>query len=357
MQINGIDHLEFYVTDLDRSVEIFRDGYGFQPLAASTPLEDSLTGHRSVLLRHGAARVVVTAATRPDSEVAAFVAEHGDCVRNIALRVDDVPAACARATAGGAVLVAAPLTRDGVTTATVAGAETLRHTFLSGTGADTSPLPGFSPLRNVPPAAGLIEEIDHVAICLPGSTLTRTEDFYRRTLGLRRTFVETIEVGDQTMESLVLQGGAGDSVTFTLVAPDCEEGQLVDFLRACGGGGVQHVAFRSDDIVGAVRATGAHGVDFLSTPATYYDQLPTRLGCSSEDAAVLAGLGILGDRDHWGDLLQIFTRSPFPNRAVFFELIERRDARTFGTANIRALYEAAERLRTSGLVPAGTGSE
>ncbi|MFM9642719.1 VOC family protein [Streptomyces turgidiscabies] len=356
MQIHGIDHLEFYVTDLGRSMEVFRDGYGFRAVAATTELADSLTGSRSVLLRHGAARVVVTAATRSDSEVAAFVAEHGDCVRNIALRVDDVAAACDRATAGGAALVAAPLTGGGMTSATVAGVETLRHTFLSGT-VEGSLLPGFGALQDEPSAADSIEEIDHVALCLPGGTLASTEDFYGRTLGLRRTFVETIEVGDQIMESLVLQGGTGDSVTFTLVAPDCETGQLVDFLRACGGGGVQHVAFRSDYIVGAVRSTGARGVKFLSTPATYYDELPARLGYSVQDAGVLAGLGILGDRDHWGDLLQIFTRSPFPNRAVFFELIERRNARTFGSANIRALYQAAERLRATELVPAGAGSE
>ncbi|MFD7769401.1 4-hydroxyphenylpyruvate dioxygenase [Streptomyces sp. NPDC059787] len=352
MEMYGIDHLEFFVSDLERSLEIFRDGYGFQALAATSPAEDDLTGRRSVLLRHGGARVVVTAATRADSEVAAFVAEHGDCVRDIALRVDDVAAACEAAAAGGAVLVAAPSTRGDITSATVAGVETLRHTFLSGTGTDGL-LPGFHPIQGGPAAAGPIEEIDHVAICLPGGTLTRTEDFYRDVLGLRRTFVETIEVGDQVMESLVLQGGTGDTVTFTLVAPDCAEGQLVDFLRACGGGGVQHVAFRCDDVVGAVRTMAARGVGFLSTPATYYDELPARLGYSARDAAVLADLGILGDRDHWGDLLQIFTASPFANRAVFFELIERRNARTFGSANIRALYEAAERLRADALAPAG----
>ncbi|MEU9730628.1 VOC family protein [Streptomyces sp. NPDC048002] len=356
MEIYGIDHLELFVSDLERSLEVFRDGYGFHAVAATSPPEDDLTGRRSVLLRHDGARVVVTAATRPDSEVAVFVAEHGDCVRDIALRVDDVAAACEAAAVGGAALVAAPSTCGDITSATVAGVETLRHTFLSGIGADGL-LPGFHPLPEGPPTAGPIREIDHVAICLPGGTLTRTEAFYRDVLGLRRTFVETIEVGDQVMESLVLQGGTGDTVTFTLVAPDCAEGQLVDFLRACGGGGVQHVAFRSDDIVGAVRTMAARGVQFLSTPATYYDELPARLGYSAQDAAVLADLGILGDRDHWGDLLQIFTASPFANRAVFFELIERRDARTFGSANIRALYEAAERLRANELVPAGGRTE
>ncbi|MFI6893884.1 4-hydroxyphenylpyruvate dioxygenase [Streptomyces sp. NPDC050256] len=349
MQIHGIEYIEFYVTDFDRAVSVFCDGYGFRTVASATEEESLHAGSRSVQLAHGGARIVVTAATEPDSEVAVFIAEHGDCIRDIALRVDDAAAAYATAVGAGAAPLAVPDTRGGVTWAAVAGVETIRHTFIERAGADTQ-LPGFRPVVSGQLPVGLIEKIDHLAICLPGGALTATEDFYRRTLGLRRTFVETIEVGTQVMESLVLQGGIDDSVTFTLVAPDCEEGQLVDFLRACGGGGVQHVAFGTDDIVGGVQALGVRGVEFLSTPAPYYEQLPDRLGYAAQDIALLGKLGILGDRDHWGDLLQIFTRSPFPNRAVFFELIERRKARTFGSANIRALYEAAERLRAIDLV-------
>jgi 4-hydroxymandelate synthase len=171
-----------------------------------------------------------------------------------------------------------------------------------------------------------------------------TVEFCERVLGLRPIFGDFIEVGAQAMDSVVVQSESGD-VTFTLLEPctDREPGQIDAFLAAHEGPGVQHLALRTDDIAAAVRSLGARGVEFLTTPAAYYDELDRRLGPTGFQTAELRELHVLVDQDHGGRLFQIFSRSAHPRRTFFFELIERRGASTFGTANIKALYEAVER--------------
>src|SRR5690606_41031419 len=109
--------------------------------------------------------------------------------------------------------------------------------------------------------------------------------------------------------------------------------------------GVQHVAFGTSDITTAVQTLSSRGIRFLTTPDSYYDEIERRLGGVSRSVAALRAGNVLVDRDHWGEMFQIFTESPFPRRTSFFELIERRGALTFGSNNIKALYEANERAR------------
>lgn len=352
MGLLGIDHVEIYVADLEEAVEHFRAGYGFCVTAATG---EAGADRRSLLLTQGTARLVLTTGLGGGSEVNDFVAAHGDGVRNIALRVPDAAAAFAEAVQGGATALRPPSADGDVVLATVQGVETVTHTFVERR-AGEGLLPGFRAVGRPVPGAALIHGIDHLAICLPPGTMAAAEDFYLRALGLRRSFTEYVEFGEQAMESVVIGGGPAGQVTFTLVAPDCREGQLVDFLDSFGAGGVQHIAFLTGRIAEAVPALGERGVRFLSTPAGYYDALPARLGHTADETRALAALGVLVDRDPWGDLLQIFTRSPFPRDTLFFELIERRKARTFGSANIRALYEAAEHERADRLVGAGGDS-
>jgi 4-hydroxymandelate synthase len=143
------------------------------------------------------------------------------------------------------------------------------------------------------------------------------------------------------------------SVTFTLIEPDStlDPGQIDQFLDAHGGAGVQHLAFGTADIAHAVRTIAARGVEFLTAPPGYYQTLETRLGALAIPASELEKLNVLADRDRWGDLFQIFTRSTHERRTFFMELIERQGALTFGSANIRALYEALGKEQASATLP------
>jgi len=193
---------------------------------------------------------------------------------------------------------------------------------------------------------GRIRQLDHVAVCVPGAALAYFADFYGRAFGMPRYSSEYLALGDQAMDSIVVRSPSG-GVTFTLVAPAPAKsaGQLDAFLARNDGAGVQHLAFGVDDIIGAVGEFRGRGVQLLSTPGRYYDELVRRLpGMQAEIADLRAG-GILADRDEWGYLLQLFTRSPYERNTLFYEFIQRRGARGFGSANIRALYEAVERDR------------
>jgi 4-hydroxymandelate synthase len=168
--------------------------------------------------------------------------------------------------------------------------------------------------------------------------------FHERVFGFTVIFQEYIEVGEQGMMSKVVQSPSG-GVTFTILQPDLSRraGQIDDFLAWHDGPGVQHIAFLTSDIVLAVQACASRGVEFAVTPPSYYDMLAARLGATDIAVDALRPLGILVDRDHWGQMYQIFAKSTHIRRTYFLELIDRHGARTFGTSNIPALYAAKER--------------
>ncbi|WP_342354221.1 VOC family protein [Streptomyces inhibens] len=180
-------------------------------------------------------------------------------------------------------------------------------------------------------------------MCLEPGRLGPTVEYYERALGFSAVFTERIIVGSQAMDSIVVQNDAG-TVTLTLIEPDTtrKPGQIDRFITAHGGAGVQHVAFTSDDIIKSVGLLASRGIEFLDTPSTYYDLVPGRLTLSRHSVDELRDLNILVDQDQDGQLLQIFTRSVHPRGTLFFEVIERLGARTFGSGNIKALYEAVE---------------
>jgi len=146
----------------------------------------------------------------------------------------------------------------------------------------------------------------------------------------------------------VVQDSAA-KVTFTLIEPDLSRnpGQIDEFLESHGGPGVQHVAFRTADITGAIAALSGRGVEFLTAPAGYYRSLESRLGAVAIPVATLQEFNVLADSDRWGQMFQIFALSTHERRTFFFELIERRGALTFGSKNIKALYEALEEQRAA----------
>ncbi len=357
MKIQGIDHLEFYVADARRWASELTIAYGFTVCGRGDP-GTGLAGARSLLLRQGRAQIVLTTPLAGDHPAAGYLRTHGDGVAAVALRTDDVAAAFAEAAGAGAAPLAPPRFASGdgaqVGTASVAALGDVTHKLVERAGPADEFAPGTIEMARPAPkyGDGHFEAIDHLAVCLPPGRLDTTVQLYRRAFGLGEIFDERIEVGGQAMLSKVVQDSSTE-VTFTLIEPDLsrEPGQIDEFLAAHRGPGVQHVALRTPDITGAVQALADRGVEFLTTPASYYTALEGRLGSLAIPPGRLQELNVLADRDRYGEMFQIFARSTHERSTFFFELIERRGAQTFGSANIRALYEAIERRRAATAPP------
>ncbi|MEU1400483.1 4-hydroxyphenylpyruvate dioxygenase [Micromonospora zamorensis] len=340
----SIDYVEFYVHDTVAAAAQFMDDYGFEIYGASEPAESAPT-IRSVALGKNQIRLVLTTAQGADHPAAAYVEQHGDGVANIALTTPNARELFAEAVRRGAEAVAEPAERDGLITASIKGFGDVIHTFVQRPASgDVRKLPGFSPAPEGVRFDSGLGAIDHFAVCLEAGQLTPTTEFYENILDFQMIFDERIVVGDQAMNSKVVQSRSG-SVTLTLIEPDSsmEPGQIDKFLKNHGGAGVQHIAFTADSIVESVGLLKSKGVSFLSTPAAYYQLLSVDL--TKYSVSELKELDILVDEDHNGQLFQIFIASVHPNRTFFTEVIERMGARTFGTGNIKALYEAVERQR------------
>lgn len=349
MKVRGFDHVEYYVSDLEKTAEDLCRSYGFRLAGRSV----ASSRRRSVLLRHGHIKMLLTTPASDDDPVADYLSRHGDCIAVIAFSTDDVVQAFADIVAAGGRGLAAPSfarsAGERVGTALVAGFGDVTHMLVERSNPEGEFAPGLIEMEPDAEtrADAVLSELDHVAVCLPAGELDRTVRFYRDVFGLAQIYDERIEVGDQAMASKVVQDHQG-LVTFTLIEPDTtlEPGQIDDFLTTHGGAGVQHLAFRTPDIATAVTTISARGVEFLVAPAGYYQALEGRLGKLAIPLDVLRQLNVLADRDRWGQMFQIFARSTHERRTLFFELIERQGALTFGTRNIRALYEALEVTRT-----------
>ncbi len=336
MAAREIEYVELYTADEQSAIDYFVLSLGFAEVAESADYDKN-----SVLLRQGTAQLLVS--TGPGTR--AFLDAHGDGIADIALACDDVAASRDAAVAAGATAAESALGRP-----LVSGVGSIWHTLLPFSPSAGTRLPEGRTWLTKPTAltgpAGQIRLLDHVAICVEGQALADYADFYAHAFGLARYSGAYIDFGGSAMDSIVVRNQAG-LVTFTLVAPDSEKhaGQLDAFLHRNNGPGVQHLAFGVDDIIPAVSEARVRGVEFLETPAAYYDMLIERFPEMHPEISGLRAANILADRDEWGYLLQLFTRSPYERNTLFYEFIQRRGARGFGTANIRALYEAVERDR------------
>ncbi|GAB2782271.1 4-hydroxyphenylpyruvate dioxygenase [Streptomyces chlorus] len=353
MKIGSVDHVEFYVGDAQQSAFYLCTAFGFRVCGQAGP-ETGQPGRRSLLLRQGGIDLVLTSALSPEDPVAAYVARHGDGVANIAFEVTDAAKAFATAVERGATPVEEPVTHSRcgteVVTAAVLGFGDVAHRFVQRTGDRDEFLPGVMDMIADDPdqVTGLMRTVDHAAICLPAGQLRPTVAFYEKVFGFSQIFEEFIEVGEQAMDSKVVQSPSGQ-VTFTLIEPvtDRKPGQIDDFLARHCGAGVQHLALLVDDIVAAVPALESRGVKFLRTPDAYYTELAERLGSPELGTEDLRRTNVLVDQDHWGQVFQIFTQSLHIRKTFFWEVIDRHGARTFGSGNIKALYEAVAREKAT----------
>jgi len=338
-----VDHVGFAVEDVLAAAHQFVEGYGLEVYAtAQTPHA------RSVAVGRNDIRLVLTQPLTADHPAAEYVGDHGDGVADIALRVPDTRAAFTEAVRRGARVVSEPTADGDVVTATVGGFGDVTHTFVQRPAAvGDRVLPGLRPIPGIGTGwdSGLTD-VDHFAICLYAGQLRPTVEFYLQVLDFEVTFTERIVVGAQAMDSQVVQSRSG-AVTLTLIEPDVSRasGQIDDFLASHGGAGVQHIAFSTADIVRTVDSMGERGVAFLTTPDAYYRRLQARLDVARHQVDELQRLNVLVDEDHDGQLFQIFSRSAHPRNTFFLEVIERLGARTFGSGNIKALYEAVESQR------------
>jgi 4-hydroxymandelate synthase len=326
-----IEYVELYTSDERSAVEYFVSSFGFTRTA-----ESAGCGSHSSLLRQGAVQLIVTSGRATEE----FLEAHGDGIADIAFGCDDVAKTRRRAVASGASVISSAPER-----LVVSGLWGTCHTLVTRSAEGSLPVGrAWVPIREAPASpAGRIQMLDHLAVCVEGGTLVDSADFYTDAFGLARYSSEYIEVGDQAMDSIVVRSPSG-GITFTILEqdPTKKAGQLDAFISRNGGSGVQHLAFLVDDIISAVREFGSRGIAFLPTPRAYYDMLSQRLPAIQGEIADLRATDILVDRDGWGYLLQLFTRSPYKRNTLFYELVQRRGARGFGSANIKALYEAVE---------------
>lgn len=337
MSVRAVSHFELHVENRAQAAGYLISAFGFVPVA-----ERAEPGGDSLLLRHGPVRIVVS----QGAAVERYLEEHGEGIADVAVVCDDVAAVHARAVAAGA---------EPLGPAAFRGPGGVRHSLIeAGSDPFADPTGPWRPLRededgDAAPSSGPSWRLDHVALCIESGTLRAMADFYDAVFDLERYSGEYVEVGGQAMDSIVVRH-ASANVTFTLVEPDASKkpGQLDDFLDRNSGPGVQHLAFEVQDILASVRACRERGVEFMHTPDSYYDLLAARMAGTDLAIAELRETGVLADRDEWGFLLQSFTRSPYDRKTLFYELIQRRGARGFGSANIRALYEAVERERVAG---------
>src|SRR5919204_178192 len=351
MPLLGIDHLELYAGNAAQAAYYFKQAFGFREVAYAG-LESGVRDHVSHVLEQGQIRLVLTGTLHGHSEIAHHVAEHGDGVKVIALAVPDAEHAYREAIRHGARGVREPWHEEDehgrVRMSTIATYGETLHTFIERGDYAGSFLPGYGPA----PAedggdAGLFADIDHVVGNVELGRMDEWVAYYQRVLG----FTEMIHFSDEDISteysalmSKVVTDGEG-RIKFPINEPaeGRRKSQIEEYLEYYGGAGVQHVAFTSADIVGAVRRLRERGVRFIATPDSYYDDLPSRVGELDGQVDELRELGILADRDDEGYLLQIFTKPIGDRPTLFIELIERHGARGFGAGNFKALFEAIER--------------
>jgi 4-hydroxyphenylpyruvate dioxygenase len=352
MPVHGIDHVELYVGNAAQAAHFFTRAYGFTETAYAG-LETGRRDRVSHVLEQGRIRLVVTGTLMGDDDIAAHHARHGDGVHKIALSVPDVAAAYEHAVAHGARGVQTPhWVEDGHGRVQLASIETYGdtlHLFVEREGYEGPFLPGFVARdeASADPDELLLMAIDHIVGNVELGHMDEWVGYYERVFGMTEMIHfsdEAISTEYSALMSKVVTDGSG-RLKFPINEPaeGKRKSQIDEYIEYYKGAGAQHIAVATRDIVGCVSALSESGVEFLSIPESYYEDVPGRIGEIEEDLADLRRLGILVDRDDEGYLLQIFTKPVGDRPTVFFEIIERHGSRGFGEGNFKALFEAIER--------------
>jgi 4-hydroxyphenylpyruvate dioxygenase len=348
--INGTDYVELYVGNAKQAAHFYQAAMGFQLVAYRGP-ETGVRDRVSYLLVQNKIRLLLTSAQGPTGEIADHVARHGDGVRDIALWVDDARDAHEKAVARGATSAYVPrVVRDDDGEVVLAGiriyGDTI-HSLVERRNYRGTFLPGFQnrqPRYQAAPA-GLLH-VDHCVANVELGKMNVWIGFYERVMGFKNliSFDDAdISTEYSSLMSKVMANG-NEKIKFPINEPakGKKKSQIDEYLDFYGGPGVQHLALATEDIIGTVTALRDRGIEFLKAPTTYYAELQDRVGKIDEPIGKLEELGILVDRDPDGYLLQIFSKPVQDRPTLFFEIIERKGARSFGKGNFKALFEAIE---------------
>jgi 4-hydroxyphenylpyruvate dioxygenase len=349
--INGTDFIEFYVGNAKQASHYYRSAFGYDLLAYRGP-ETGTRDTSSYLLQQNKVRLVLTTPLNPDHPIAAHIQRHGDGVRDIALWVDDARDAFAKAIERGARAVQEPtVLRDEAGEVIIAGIETYGdtiHSLVERRNYTGAFLPGFKPVSSRFKAEPVgLQYVDHCVGNVELGEMNRWVNFYQDVMGFRNLISfddKDISTEYSSLMSKVVASG-NDRIKFPINEPakGRKKSQIDEYLEFYRGPGVQHLAIATNDIVETVTALRARGVEFLQIPPAYYDTVLDRVGKIDEDIGPLRELGILVDRDDEGYLLQIFSKPVQDRPTLFYEIIQRKGARSFGKGNFKALFEAIER--------------
>ena len=349
MPVHGIDHLELYVGNAAQAAFYLTRAFGFVETAYAG-LETGRRERVSHVLEQGRIRLVLTGTLTGEDEIGDHHRRHGDSVSTIALSVPDARVAYHHAVNHGARGIETPRWEQDehgrVQVASVGTYGDVRHLFVCRGGYHGPFLPGFE-ARGDPPGADLLAGIDHVVGNVELGHMEEWVGYYERVFGMTEMIHfsdEDISTEYSALMSKVVTDGAG-RLKFPINEPaeGRRKSQIDEYLEFHRGPGVQHVALSTTNVVRTVAELRRRGVEFLSIPETYYDEVPERIGEIDEDLRDLRRLGILVDRDDEGYLLQIFTKPIGDRPTLFFEIIERHGSRGFGAGNFKALFEAIER--------------
>jgi len=351
LPLMGTDYVEFYVGNAKQSAHFYKTAFGFQSLAYAGP-ETGLMDRVSYVIRQNKLTFVLTTALRQDHEIATHVNKHGDGVKVLALMVEDATDAWEQTTKRGGKSYMEPkkltdengeLIMSGIHTY----GETV-HLFIERKNYDGVFMPGFRKMESVynPDSTGLLY-VDHCVGNVGWNQMNPWVKFYKEVMGFKNILSfddNDISTEYSALMSKVMSNGNG-FVKFPINEPaeGKKKSQVEEYLKFYNGEGVQHVAIATNDIVTTVKDLQSRGIEFLKIPMSYYADVLDRVGKIDEDLLPLSELGILIDKDEEGYLLQIFSKPLQDRPTLFFEIIQRKGAKSFGKGNFKALFEALER--------------
>ena len=350
ISINGTDYIELYVGNAKQSAHFYKTALGFQSLAYAG-LETGLKDRTSYVLRQGKITLVLTTPLLSNSEIAEHIKKHGDGVKVIAFWVDDAKQCYNEAIKRGAKSYFAPITeKDECGEIVKAGIHTYGdtvHVFIERKNYTGIFFPGYkawTPEYN-PSEIGL-EYVDHCVGNVGWGEMNTWAKFYEDVLGFKNLITfddKDISTEYTALMSKVMINGNG-RIKFPINEPAAgkKKSQIEEYLDFYEGAGCQHIAVATSDIIHTVTEMRKRGIEFLHVPGTYYDTVSERVGAIKEDLKVLKGLGIMVDRDEEGYLLQIFTKPIEDRPTLFFEIVQREGAKSFGKGNFQALFESIE---------------
>ncbi len=351
LPLNGTDYIELYVGNAKQAAHFYKTAFGFQSLAYAGP-ETGVKDRVSYVLIQNKVKLMLTSPLHSNSPIAEHHKKHGDGVKVLALWVDDAYAAFEQTTKRGGKAYMEPTTiKDENGEVRLSGIHTygdVVHVFVERKNYKGVFMPGFAKWESTynPPPAGLLH-VDHCVGNVDWNQMNPRVKFYEEVMGFRNILSfddKDISTEYSALMSKVMSNGNG-FVKFPINEPaeGKKKSQVEEYLEFYEGEGTQHIAIATADIVSTVKELMARGVEFLKVPSTYYDDLLDRVGPIEEDIEPLKELGILVDRDDEGYLLQLFTKPVEDRPTMFYEIIQRKGAKSFGKGNFKALFEAIER--------------